>query len=326
MNKGDLLTQLYERLNYQTTPLTAVTTRLGNFLNEAHRAILREPGMQRLRDIPASMTFASVAAQTYYGLPPVVTDIRAITDRTNDRKLVPLSLRQVREGDPGLDASGTSYGYINFGLRAITMLPATTGLWAVSTSAADTTPLAVQVNGIRTGGNASGDQSGTLTGTSRVAIGTFTDYVDVLSITLSAACAGVITIHDAAASGNTLASIPIGATSQSYIGIQLYPTPTAAITYYVDGPFNALDMDDAQDVPQVLHDFQDLLIHRALMLEYLKQDDDRRFAKASQFYAQGLSHLKHHLSAGPDDLPYLGLSTPVRNSRLGAWTPPGSGY
>jgi hypothetical protein len=319
VNKGELLAILYERLNYASSPATEVTTRLGNHLNEAHRQILREPSLQRLRDVAGAVTFASESGRAYYGLPPVLSDIRAITDRTNDRRLRTLTVTDVRSGDPGLDATGTPYGYIYWGIRAIKRLPASTGLWVVSSSAADTTQTA-QVNGVRSGGDLTGDQTGALNGATRVAIGSLTYYVDVLQISLSAVAAGVVDIYDAAVSGNVIASIPVGHKSPQYLGVSLYATPTAAITYYVDGPARVLDMDDAQDAPLLPEEFHDLLVHGALLLEYQKRDDPRRQA-ALEHYKRGLSHLKHHLAAGPDDMPVMGRPNTVRTSRLGAWFP-----
>ena len=319
MTKADLLTILYQRLNYQTSPASDVTTRLGAMLNEAHRLILREPGLQRLRDVAGPVTFASIATLGYYGLPAVLSKIRAITDRTDDRRLRSLSWTEVRSGDPGLDATGTPYGYINVGYRAIKRLPASTGLWAVSSAAGDTTQV-IQVNGIRSGGDPTNDQTATLTGTTRVAIGSYTDWVDVLSISLTAAGAGTIDVYDAAASGNIVATIPIGSVSPRYNGIILYPTPEEATTYYVDGPARVLDMDDTVDEPMLPEEYHDLLIHGTLLLEYQKEDDPRR-AAAMEHYKRGLSQLKHHLAAGPDDMPVMGRPNTVRTSRLGPWFP-----
>ena len=110
MTRGDILAILYTRLNYQATPATAVTTRLGDMLNQAHRMILRKAGLAELRDVTANLTFDSISTVNFYGLPPVLAKVRAITDRTNDRLLTPLTWLAVRTGDPGLDSSGPSYG------------------------------------------------------------------------------------------------------------------------------------------------------------------------------------------------------------------------
>lgn len=324
MNRGELLAILYERLNFKSSPDTTVTTRLGNALNEAQRMILREPGLQRLRETPASLTFASVASQRYYGIIPAVTAIRAITDRTNDRKLEPISRREDRLTDPGVDATGVPAFYVDLGVRAVKLLPAATGLWAVSSNAADTTQT-IRTEGILSGGALSGVATATLTGTSRVAIGSLTSYVDVLRIQLSAVAVGIVDIYDAATLGNIVASIPIGYTNSRYLGIELVPTPASAITFYVDGPARVLDMNNATDVPFLAEEFHDLLIHGALLIEYEKQDDPR-WQKAQYHYAKGLSDLKHYLSAGPDELPIMGEVRGRGISRFGSNYPAGSGW
>ncbi len=322
MTKAELLAQLYERLNYQSSPATAVTTRLGNLLNEVQRSILRRPGVSKLRDTSTGLTFASVANQTCYGLPPIISAVKSITDRTNDRRLAPLSVIELRNGDPGLDATGTPYGYMDFGIRPVLMLPAATGLWVASSSASDTTQVA-QVNGVRTGGLESLDASGTLSGTTRVALGgagAYTDYVDVLTFTLSAVGVGVVTLYDAATLGNTLATIPIGRTSQQYWLIQLYPTPDAAVTYYVDGKQRAPEMDDTVDVPVLPEEFHDLLIHGVLMREYLKQNDPR-YREVKEFFDAGIKALEFFLTSPPGEIPVLGNPVTARTSRLGSWFP-----
>lgn len=320
MTRGDILAILYTRLNYQATPATAVTTRLGDMLNQAHRMILRKAGLAELRDVTANLTFDSISTVNFYGLPPVLAKVRAITDRTNDRLLTPLTWLAVRTGDPGLDSSGPSYGYIRVGRTAIKRLPGTTGVWAASSSAGDTTQT-IMINGIRTGGIMSGDQTATLNGATRTAIGSFTDYVDVTTVSLSAVGAGLVTLYDAAASGNAIAEIPIGHLYPLYQGVYLYPTPTSAITYYVDGSTRIIDMDDAQDVPLLPEEFHDLLIPTTLMLEY-EHKDDPRYEKAKALAADGLSDLKFHLASSPDVLPIMaGQSNPPRHSRLGPWFP-----
>ena len=72
----------------------------------------------------------------------------------------------------------------------------------------------------------------------------------------------------------------------------------------------------AVDEPQLPEEFQDLLIHGTLLLEYAKEDDPRR-GVTLEHYKRGLSQLKHHLAAGPDDLPVMGRPNTVRTSRLG---------
>jgi hypothetical protein len=319
MTKADLLGILYERLNYQASPASAVATRLGNMLNQAQRMILRKAGMGEVRDVPVGITFASVSTINYYGLPSALAKVRAITDRTNDRILTPITWMAMRAGDPGLDATGPPYGYVRVGHRFVKYLPVSTGVWAASSAAGDTTQV-LHINGIRSGGLLSGDQTATLTGTTRVAIGSFTDYVDVTTVSLSAVGAGLITLYDAAASGTALAEIAIGHLYPSYQGVYLYPTPASAVTYYVDGLTRILDMDDTLDVPVLPEEFHDLLIPATLMLEY-EHKDDSRYAKAVALYKDGLSDLQFYLASSPDVMPTLGTPVLPRTSRLGGWYP-----
>lgn len=319
MTKGDLLGILYERFGYASSPATAVTTRLGNHLNQAHRMILRQAGLAEVRDTAASATFASVATINYYGLPPSIAKIRAITDRTDDRLLTPLTWLAIRAGDPGLDSSGPPFGYVRVGRKPVSRLPVASGIWASSSSAADTTQV-IQLNGVRTGGILSGDQTATLTGATRAAIGSFTDYIDVATISLSAVCAGLVTLYDASSSGNTLGVIPIGHLYPQYMGVYLYPTPVSAVTYYVDGVERILDMDDTVDVPQLPEEFHDLLLPCTQMLEY-EFTGDPRYDKAKALYLEGLRDLKFFLASSPDDALIIGRPNVPRTSRLGAWFP-----
>lgn len=318
MTLSDLRALVYERLNYASSPGTPVQTRVTNMLNAAQRRILREPGLSRLRDTDAALTFASVSGQAIYGLPAAISRIRAITDRTNDRQLISIDVQTLRLSDPGVDASGTSDYYVPLGYKPTLLPPNASGLWAASSSAADTTQV-LQLNGIRSGGLESGDVPTTLTGITRVALGTFTDYVSVTSLTLDAVAAGLVTVYDAAVSGNTIAQIAIGKKSPQYFCVQLYPTPTTAITYYVDGTLKTPDMDDADDVPTLPEEFHDLVFYGALVEEYEKADDPR-LASALRLYDLGLSRLKHAVGAFPDQQLHMGARL-SRVSRLGPWYP-----
>jgi hypothetical protein len=322
---SEILARLYERLNYQSSPAAAVTTRLTNSVNEAQRRLLREPGLARLRDTTTGLILTSASGRAIYGLPPVISRVRAITDRTNDRQLSVLTVGDLRAADPGLDSTGTPFAFAPLGYKPYSQPPVATGLWIVSDSAADVTPLAVQSNGIRTGGLVTGDVSTTLTGTTRAAVGTATDYVDLQSLSLSAVCAGTISVYDAAAAGNLIAQIAPSQTYAEYYCIQFYPAPTATVSYYVDGALKAPLMDDAQDSPALPEEFHELLVYGALVLEYEKQDDPR-LVLADRLYREGLSALKFHLAAPPAERPRMGRMATPRLSRLGSWTPSGSGW
>ncbi len=319
MNFGELLTDVYRDVGITSSPPTVVANRVKSNLNKAQRAILRDPGMSRLRDTLEPLTFASEASRYIYGLPTSVSILRSLTERDTDRKLWSMSLDELREIDPGFTATGTPSNFVPLGVRHIQEPPATTGIWVASADAADTTQT-VLINGIRSGGLPTGDITATLNGATRVQLGTLTDYVDVQAISLSAVAAGVVSFFDAAVSGNTLAQIPIGQTVPHYFCIQLWPTPSAAVTYYVDGTLRGLDMDDNSDVPLIPEEFHDILADYARSREYEKMGD-QRFAMAAQMFSDGLKRLRYYVSTLPAETPVLGRPMRRHVSRLGAWYP-----
>jgi hypothetical protein len=283
------------------------------FLNEAHRQILSIPGFDRLRD--DTVTFASVNGRPVYGLPPVIERIETITDRTTPVLLKPMTLADLRAGDPGLVNTGVTYAYVNLGWQQVATQPTSTGLWAVSSAAGDTTQT-VTIETVRSGGYRGASTNATLNGVTRVQIGSLTDHVEVDKFYLSATAAGAISLYDAAAAGNELARIEIGRTYARYLAVQLWPTPSSAITYYVDYVRTIPDMANATDEPLLPEDFHWLLIEAAMMKEYMKADDSRA-TQAEREYLKGLSQLKYFMSCPPDFLP-----SPLRGrpqfSRLGA--------
>ena len=319
MTLSDLRALVYENCGYQASPATAVVTRVTNHLNLAYRTLLREPGLARLRETTDPLPLASVASQKFYGLPAQISQVRAITETDNDRMLAPMTLLELRLTDPGLSATGTPWAYIPLGYKAIAVPPGGTGVWAVSSSAADTTQ-AIQINGVLTSGLATGDQSATLTGATRVQIGTLTTIADLQTVSLDAVAAGTVTLYNASTSGTALAAIPIGAQAPQYFQVQLYPTPDAVITYYVDGVYRIPGMDDAQDVPMLPDEFHDVLAAFARAKEWEYQDDPR-FETAMAEYRQGVSRLKHVLGSAPGEIPVLGRMLRRRYSRYGAWAP-----
>ncbi len=320
MTLGDLRTDVYADIGLTASPPTAVANQIDRYINKAHRMILREPGMSRLRDTLEPLTFASASGRYIYGLPASLSRIRAVTERDTDRNLEPMTLNELRLVDPGFNATGTPWAYVLHGYRPIKYVPASTGIWAASSSAADTTQVA-RINGTRTTGLASGDQTATLTGATRVALGSFTDYVDVTSIALSAVGAGLVSFYDAAAAGNTIAEIAIGQTVANYFVIQLYPQPTATITYYVDGTLKIPTLDNAAEAPLIPEEFHDLLAAYARMRWYETTTEQAKAGEAKEEYAIGLSRLKHYVASQPAEIPILGRPHRRRFSRYGSWFP-----
>lgn len=315
MTLTTLLAELYRRCDFTTSPPTAITTRLTAFLNTTQRQILTAPGLDQFRN--DTITFASVAAQALYGLPPVITRVDAITDRTTMLRLEATSLDQLRTDDPGLVMSGTPDSYILRGLQQVAVQPlVATGLWVVSTSASDTQNVFIET--VRTGGYPFVSAAVAITGVTRKSLSVFTDHVEVTKFYVSTAAVGAISIYDSATVGVELARIPVGGTFARYQGIQLYPTPAGAITYYVDYVRDIPDMTNATDEPLLPPDFHYLLVEGALLKEWTKVDDTRR-AAAQADYKKGLSDLRYFVTCPPDYMPQRGQAS--GRSRFGAWFP-----
>jgi hypothetical protein len=326
MNMLAMLGDCARRCAYPTpTTLASDTnaTRLTSFLNTTHRQLLGLPGMESLRN--DTITFASVAGQSLYGLPANITRIEGISDRTSTRMLRLRSLRDLRVHDPGLTSSGTPDSYVPRGLQQVSVQPsAATGLWVVSSSASDTTQ-SIKVETVRTGG-LSFSGAVTVTGTTRVQVGTLTDHIEVVKFYSDLVAVGDLSLYTAAAAGTLLAQIPIGKLYARYLGIQLSPTPSGAITYYVDYVRTIPEMVNPTDEPLLPDDFHWLLVEGALMKEWTKRDDDRRVA-AEREWLKGLAALKYFVRTLADDLSVSGQDREPRpRSRFGSQYPAGSGY
>lgn len=291
MTLSAILSDSYRRLNYATTPDGSVTTRLTAFANEIHRQLLTLPGLDSLRD--DTITVASVASTPRTALPPDVSRIKLIQDRTNSVLLKEMSLNELRRRDPGLRATGNPWAWALVGTVPVASQPsAATGVWAASSSGTDTAGPTVTVQAIRTGGYLHNPAATALTGTSRVQIGSQTDYVEITKFFLSAACVGDITLFDAAAAGNTLAVIPKGQTFARYIGIHWYPVPATALTYHIDYTRQIVDLSASTDEPLLPLDFHDLIVLGIRMKEYEKTNDGR-YATAAAEYQQRASALRN---------------------------------
>lgn len=320
MNLLALVRDTCQRCAYPvpTTPTSDPNaTRVTSFLNTTHRQILGLPGLDSLRD--DTITFASVAGQSLYGLPPAVMRVEGISERTQLWSLQGISLSDLRAMDPGLTSTGTPDRYVLRGVQQVAVQPAAaTGLWVASSNAGDVTQ-SIKVETIRTGGlRFTG--AVTVTGTVRVQLGTLTDHIEVTKFYTDLVSLGDLTLYTAAVGGTALATIPLGTFSSRYLGVQLYPTPGSVITYYVDYVRTILDLVNPTDEPFLPDDFHWLLVEGALMKEWTKRDDDRRVT-AEREYAKGLSALKYLVNCAADDLPVSGRRDGGwgRRSRLGPW-------
>jgi len=320
MNLGAQLSELYRRLNYQTTPATAVTTRLTAFLNDTLQDLISEPDLGRfITEHVPPITVASVANQAIYAAPYTVTRIDAITERVNNRRLDMREWDWYRTANPDPTIfSGVAQAWVPVGFQAVQVQPAAaTGLWAASSAGADTTQT-VRVETVQTGGIPfSGSLS--LNGSTRVQLGSATTHLEVTKFYLSATAVGTVSLFDAASSGNTLATIPIGQTFGRWFAFALWPTPSSAITYYLDGENRLPDMSQTTDEPPLPERFHRVLVDGAEWREYQKTNDERQVA-ARKRYEHGIAQLRYFVTCPPDFLPSRrGLG--MERSRFGAQYP-----
>ncbi len=312
MTRSELLTTLARRLNKNTTLDTATQSRLLDFLNDIHRELLSLPGTQRLRDLTTS--FATVANQTEYALVNVARPLR-IYEPTNQRVLQEISLDLWRNVAPDVTGTtGTPDSFVWLGYSPVATQPtAAAELFVKSTSAADTTQVCY-VEGEITGGYPR-TASVTITGVTAVTLGaTITTWERITKCYLSAAGAGVITLHMTSGAGTELARIGIGRTAQPYTRIALHPTPSAAVTHYVDYQVETTDLAQSADVPRLPVDFHDLLVYGAMLKEYEHMDDPRIQAAAGN-YQRRLRAFKYYLAETATG-GTVGFEAP---SRLGPW-------
>jgi hypothetical protein len=319
VNLGALLLDLCRRLNYQDVPAAAVTARLTAFINQRHRQILAMPGMDQLRD--ESITFQTVANQPTYAMGPAVSRIKTIYDSvTNQIKLEEQTLQWLRAIDPRLASFGPPGYWVPLSIKQTQAQPATTGLWAVSSSASDTQNVFLETT--RTGGYSHVAPATTLTGVTRVQIGTLTDHVSVDKFYLATPAAGTVSLYDAVVSGNLLATIPIGATYARYLWIQLWPTPAGVYTYSVDYTREIHDMVNPSDQPLLPPDFHSLLSVGARLDEYEKLDDSRRSLMQDQ-WDKGIKRLQHYVLNSGDLVIIPGERSRAGRSNLGPNFPAG---
>lgn len=321
MTFAELQAGVAEDCNYGATPASAVTTRVKKYLNDAVRAVLSEPGMDRLLDSDSPLTVTSVASQARYTVPESVALIRGISERTNYRTLGMLDLPTYRRRNPNPTTnSGVPTAYVPFGRTAVAVQPsAAAELFVKSTAAGDTTQVA-RLEGIITGGYQR-TATVTLTGTVAVTLAAaITTWIEVTDFWIETAGVGTITLTQTSGAGTELARITIGALRPRYLGFYLDPTPAAVVDYLVDYRRQTVDMTLGTDEPPLPLDFHPMCAAYARMREYEKTQDDR-YVMATVEWKRWLSRLKYAVMESPDDLPVAGRQRPYGFSRLGGFYP-----
>lgn len=329
MNFLALQKAVYRRVKLADSPSAGDQTRIKEFINQRYRKLLSKPGMDQFRD--TTLTFTTVSAQKKYGLPQALSSVRDVYDLTNQRRILPKTVDWLRNVDPGLSATSSYTEFwipINgWAATAVELTSTGVGLWAVSDSAADTTQKAyvetTRLGGVRAGTAVSAGT--TLTGTTRVAIGSQTDHIEVVKFYLDTVPAGNVSLYDAAANGNLLSTITIGRTNARYYMLQLYPTAGAAVTITVDGQRAIQDLVQDTEEPLFPEDYHMALVHGACYDEWQNRDDDRAKADLAEMN-ELLKDLRHKVLNTPDDIPVQRgpRGTAERVSRLGGSYPAGT--
>ena len=255
---------VYRRTGHLSSPDAAVVTRVESFLNRWNRKILSAKGMDSLRR--SVVTQASVADQQQYGI--ALQSVRFFTESTSDRRLFERTLSWYRTHYPDpTNLTGTPRFYVPMGFARIHTRPANASeLFVKSTSASDTNTASVSV--VRSGGYKR-LLSVSMTGVTAVSLGTaITDVIDIDDFYVSVAAVGTITLHEDSGAGTELSRIPIGALYQRFYRYALAPTPSAAITYTIDGIAPIADLSNDTDEPFPNPDFHDILVDGAVSDEW----------------------------------------------------------
>lgn len=307
---------IYRRCNYDDLPSPDVVRRILQWINVWHQRILAKPGLDTLRD--TTLTFSSVIGQSLYALPQGLTRIETVFEQTSPRVLRNGSVNWIREYDPQLLATGVPEVYAIQTASQVLLNTAASGVWAVSTSAADTSQIA-HIEGLRTGGYRTGDQQVLLTGTVRVQLGTYTDVIEVDKAYLTATAVGEVSFFDAAVAGNELARITIGQKAMKVWTIQLWPRPTTAILYSVDCKRVVEELVNATDTPTLPAEYHWLLVEAGSFEEWTRKDDNRAKVAMSELN-DGIRDMRNWVTNLPDYKPRSGERFD-RPSRLGGQYP-----
>lgn len=309
-------------LGYTTSPSTDQTTRLKRWMNEGYRHVLAQPGMEQLRD--ATFTLTTVANQAVYALPMAVNAVLNITQATNSQRLRMMTRDTYRSINAGLNQTGSpADAWVPWGWGPVILQPSSTGLWAASTAAGDVTQT-FAVNGVRSTGDLAAPvtASAVLNGTTRVQLGSLTDYIEITTLAMSAAATGTVVVWDAAVSGNIVLRLQPGQTSAQYQQVALFPTPSAAINYTVDAQMQVPDLVGNMEIPLLPPDFHDMIPLYARMREYHRVGDTGRSNEAKQEWVRRMADLRMNVHFPKDYQPKSGgIGDGLGWNNLGPWYP-----
>jgi hypothetical protein len=315
MTRAELERGVYQETGHTDAPDSRIVSRVRRFLVEGVHSVLGEPGLAHLADSDTPHVLTSVASQARYVLPESIAAVRHIADRTNERRLAPMSLAAYREIAPDPTSyGGTPTHYVPIGPVGVAVQPTNPSeVWADSTDSADVG--VAYIEGLVTGGYLR-KHAVTMTGASAVTFD-ITSFVELHDFYLSKPAIGTVTLKEDSEGGTELARITIGQTRPNYYGLYLWPTPAAEIDYYIDSRREVDPMNANTSVPPWPTDFHHLLGAYAVWREWVHQGDLNRAAEAKTRYDTTLSRMKYATQMQTDELQVMGRRRGPGFSRLG---------
>lgn len=263
MTFSEILLDVYDRTGAGQSPQSDVVRRIKRYVNRWNRKILSAPGMEPLRRV--ILTKASIADQQTYGI--ALGKIRYMTEAATQRRIHEKTIGWYRDRFPApAQWTGTPLDFVPMGIARIHTRPsAACELFVVSTETLDTGTVRVQA--IRSNGYPV-TLSKALTGLVPVSMSaTITDVIDIVDVRLSAAQTGSVTVTQGSG-GTELSKMVIGQTTPRFLRYALAPTPSAAITYTIDGIADIIEMSNDTDEPFENADFHDIIVDGAVHDEW----------------------------------------------------------
>lgn len=237
-------------------------------LNAAHLARLTQQDWNFML-WPTPLTFTTTSGTLKYSLHSEFHKAFYFFNQTTKAYLIEMNPRQI--GPSGVrwnTHTGPASRFQIRGVSPVASQPTAAGvITVVSSSAADTTQV-VRVEGTDSAGTYRIFEEFTLTGTSTVT-GSKTFSDPILSVSLSAECAGNITV----ARSNTLVVLSPGEISRSYPQMYLLNNPTTQSTIEYLFYRQPRKLEDDSDVPDIPPPYQSIIVFDALILMAAYNED-----------------------------------------------------
>lgn len=324
MNLGEMLQELYDVFggNDGIAPHPRAVNRFTRFLNSEYRTLMSEKGMDKCRR--GVLTFSTIAGIDTCVLPLVCSDIFIVVDRTNQRELDLLTLRDLRDADPGvLSSASTPQGYVieNYAAPLARDPSAAAELFVKSTNAADAGGVHAFLDGYITGGYPTRKNT-TLNGVTAMTFDALTTtWLGARKFYLSSVCQGDIIINQGSGAGTELARIPAGRTFSRYTRLIIYPVPSSVVTLHADVELAIDNLEQETDEPIFHEDFHPLLPALAEAREWTRKEKPIQAGTALARARKIKGDLKLKLARGGSA---LSRRSAYRFSQLGPYFPAGT--